>query len=245
MVSPKLAGIAAAASLMVCLTGCIGLSTSNTSNQVASDFSISINPASATLAIDGNTSVTANVAAIGNFSGTVQLTVTGQPAGITATLSSTSVSGSGTPTVTFSASSSAAQGTYQMTLGHQYEPKLFAGGLAQLANGGSQSEYELWRERGGAERIHRDHISHGERLAIRNAGNFFACIHYRCGNCDAEYFDDQLHGARNLYADDCRSQRVTESKHARDCDRDAIHCDPEFFDFGLAKFAVYQRGKQH
>jgi uncharacterized membrane protein len=117
MFSPKWVTVVTAVSLMLCLTGCIGLSTAgNTTNQTSSDFGVSVNPGSATLAVGGTTTVNAAVSATGGFSGTVQLTVTGQPAGVSATLSSAAVSGAGDPTLTFSANDAALPGTYTLTL---------------------------------------------------------------------------------------------------------------------------------
>jgi uncharacterized membrane protein len=116
MISPKVLTSVAAVSLLLCLTGCAGFSSGSKSAQGLSDFSVNISPASANLAKGGNTSVTANIAAQGGFSGTVQLALTGAPTGVTASLSSTSVNSSGNPTISVTASSSATAGTYTITL---------------------------------------------------------------------------------------------------------------------------------
>lgn len=117
MISPKLVTGVAAACLLLCLTGCLGFSSNQKSVQPPPvDFSLNITPTSATVTKGGSTSVTASVSAQGGFSGTVQLDVTGAPAGVTASLSSSSVNGSGDPTLSVTTSNSAAPGTYTLTL---------------------------------------------------------------------------------------------------------------------------------
>jgi uncharacterized protein (DUF58 family) len=117
MISPKLVSGIAAAFLVLCLTACAGFSSGKSAVQAPpADFSVNINPSSATVAKGGKTTVTASIGSQGSFSGMVQLEITGAPVGVSANLSSTAVNGSGSPTLTVSASSSAATGTYNLTL---------------------------------------------------------------------------------------------------------------------------------
>lgn len=116
MISPKLVTAVAIASLLLCLTGCIGFSTGSKTSSGIADFSVNISPGSANIDKGGNSSVTASIAALGGFSGTVQLMVTGAPAGVTANLSASSVNGSGSPTISVSVAKTATPGTYPLTL---------------------------------------------------------------------------------------------------------------------------------
>jgi hypothetical protein len=61
-----------------------------------------------TVSRGASTSLTASVAAQGSFNGSVQLGVSGVPSGMTATLSSGTVAGSGNPTLSIKASSNVA-----------------------------------------------------------------------------------------------------------------------------------------
>ena len=72
-------------------------------------LSVAVNPASAT--VKPGASTTATVAVAGG-SGTVALSATGVPAGVTVTFNPTSVSGSGNSTMTVAASSTAVSGTF-------------------------------------------------------------------------------------------------------------------------------------
>ena len=117
MISPKLVSGTAVVSFLLCLTACAGFSSGKSAVQAPpADFSVAISPSSASVAKGGKTTVTASIGAQGSFSGTVELEITGAPAGVSANLSSTAVNGSGTPTLTVSASSSATPGTYNLTL---------------------------------------------------------------------------------------------------------------------------------
>jgi len=117
MISPKLVTGFAAACLLLCLTGCMGFSSNQKSTQAPpADFSVVVNPTSATVAKGGSTSINASVAAQGSFSGIVQLAISGAPSGLTASLSSSSVNNSGDPAISLKASSSLATGTYNLTL---------------------------------------------------------------------------------------------------------------------------------
>src|SRR6202051_2568752 len=81
-----------------------------------SDFSLIVNPTSATIAKGASTSLNASVVAQGSCTGTVQLSVLGLPAGASATLSSTTVAGSGDPTISVTTSKDVAAGNYPVTV---------------------------------------------------------------------------------------------------------------------------------
>ena len=87
-----------------------------TLNVNSPNFALSASPASQTVTVGGSTSYTATVSAMNGFTGTVALTVSGQPAGVTASLNPTSVSGSGTSTLSVSTTSSASTGTFTLTI---------------------------------------------------------------------------------------------------------------------------------
>lgn len=117
MNSPKLLASLLAVSLSLCLTGCMGFSSSQKSAIVPpADFSVAVNPSTVTVAKGGSTSLSASVAAQGSFSGTVQLAVFGLPSGVAARLSSSSVAGSGDPTISVATSNDVAAGNYTLTL---------------------------------------------------------------------------------------------------------------------------------
>jgi uncharacterized membrane protein len=82
----------------------------------ASDFSLSATPSSQTVTAGGSTSYTVNVTPSGGFSGAVGLSVSGAPAGVTATLNPSSVTGSGSSTLSVSTASTTAAGTYTLTI---------------------------------------------------------------------------------------------------------------------------------
>ena len=82
----------------------------------APDFSLSASPASQTVVQGNGTTYTINVAALGGFSGTVNLSLTGLPAGATGTFKPTSIAGSGSSTLTISTLSSTTAGNYKLTI---------------------------------------------------------------------------------------------------------------------------------
>ncbi len=83
---------------------------------VQPDFSLSVSPSSQNVIQGGGTSFTANVTAGTGFSGTVSLSVSGLPAGATASFSPASISTSGSSTLSVSTSSSTASGSYPLTV---------------------------------------------------------------------------------------------------------------------------------
>jgi len=111
---PQLLTGAAGVVLLISLTGCSGFSSGGQNS--SSDFSLVVTPTAATVAQGKSASFSATVASVGNFAGTVQLSVTGLPAGVTATFTSNTVDGSGDPLVTITASKSVAAGKYLFTV---------------------------------------------------------------------------------------------------------------------------------
>ena len=80
------------------------------------DFSFSSDPSSQTVQQGHGTTYTVSVGASGGFSGTVNLSASGLPAGATATFNPATIAGSGTSTLTISTLSSTPAGTSTLTL---------------------------------------------------------------------------------------------------------------------------------
>jgi subtilase family serine protease len=79
------------------------------------DFSMSTTPSSQTVTSGGGTSYTTSTAGINGFAGTISLSVSGVPAGASASFSPTSVSAGGSATLSVN-SGTAATGTYTLTI---------------------------------------------------------------------------------------------------------------------------------
>ncbi|MFE3791878.1 M28 family peptidase [Streptomyces goshikiensis] len=82
----------------------------------AQDFSISASPAAGSANPGGSVTSTVNTATVSGAAQTVALSVSGAPAGVTATLSPSSVQSGGSSTLTVQVGSGAAQGTYTLTV---------------------------------------------------------------------------------------------------------------------------------
>ena len=80
------------------------------------DFSLSASPASRTVVAGQNASYTATVTALSGFGGSVGLSVSGLPPGVTAAFSPGSVSGSGSSTMTLTVAGTTAAGVYPLTV---------------------------------------------------------------------------------------------------------------------------------
>jgi regulation of enolase protein 1 (concanavalin A-like superfamily) len=80
------------------------------------DFSVSASPSSQTVTPGNSTTYTASVSAISGYSGTVNLSVSGLPAGVMASFSPASVSGSGTSALTISTSTTTPAGSYTLDI---------------------------------------------------------------------------------------------------------------------------------
>lgn len=83
---------------------------------VQPDFALGASPNSRTVAQGGGTSFTATVTAGTGFSGTVSLSVSGVPAGATASFNPASIATSGSSTLSISSSASTAPGSYPLTI---------------------------------------------------------------------------------------------------------------------------------
>jgi subtilisin family serine protease len=80
------------------------------------DFSVSASPSSRTLNPGQTATYAVDVGSLGGFARTVGLTVTGAPAGTTASLSPSSVAAPGTSTLTVTTSAATPQGTHTLTI---------------------------------------------------------------------------------------------------------------------------------
>jgi Domain of unknown function (DUF1929)/Glyoxal oxidase N-terminus/PKD domain len=83
---------------------------------VQPDFSISASPSSRTVVQGGGTTYTATITGGTGFSGTVSLSVSGLPAGASASFSPASISTSGSSTLSVSTSSTTPPGSYPLTI---------------------------------------------------------------------------------------------------------------------------------
>ncbi|GAA4253123.1 hypothetical protein GCM10022255_052660 [Dactylosporangium darangshiense] len=87
-----------------------------TTTQPGNSFSLSLSPSSATVAPGASTTSTVATATTQGSPQPVTLSVSGAPAGVTATVSPSSVTSGGSATLTVSAASTAAAGTYTLTV---------------------------------------------------------------------------------------------------------------------------------
>ena len=103
-----------AAVLLAIIAGC---SSDGDGGTNPGSISLSINPTSATIVQGGSQPVAATLTRAGGFTGTVAFTVTGQPAGVTASLSNVSTVGAVTSaTVTIQVDAAVAPGVYNLVL---------------------------------------------------------------------------------------------------------------------------------
>ncbi|MBZ5504083.1 MAG: hypothetical protein LAO78_01230 [Acidobacteriia bacterium] len=84
--------------------------------QTGPDFSVTASPASQTVTAGAGTSYTATATASGGFTGTVSFSVSGLPAGASASFSPASVAGSGSSTLSVTTSITTPAGTYTLTI---------------------------------------------------------------------------------------------------------------------------------
>ncbi|MEV6575180.1 glycosyl hydrolase family 18 protein [Streptomyces sp. NPDC051577] len=83
---------------------------------VVDDFSVSVAPGSASVAPGGTTTATVATTLVSGTARPLALTVTGVPAGVTATLAPGSVTTGGSAVLTFAAAGAAAPGTHPLTV---------------------------------------------------------------------------------------------------------------------------------
>lgn len=84
-------------------------------NQTAG-FTLSSNPGSVSVAQGASGTSTITSAVTGGFSGTISLSASGQPSGVTVSFNPTSITGAGSSTMTMSVASTVAAGTYTITV---------------------------------------------------------------------------------------------------------------------------------
>jgi len=80
------------------------------------NFSLAVAPTSRSVMVGGSTTYTATVSALNGFTGSVSLSVTGNPAGTTVAFNPPSVTGSGSSTLTVTTSASTPFGTSTLTI---------------------------------------------------------------------------------------------------------------------------------
>lgn len=85
-------------------------------NKRYQSFTLGASPSSQAVAPGDNATYTATVTGQGNFSGTVSLSISGLPAGATASFSAATITSGGNSTLTIVTSSSTPTGTYPLTL---------------------------------------------------------------------------------------------------------------------------------
>lgn len=82
----------------------------------ANGFSVAVSPASASVAAGSSATATVSTAVTSGSAQSVALTATGAPSGVTVSFSPSSVTAGGSSTATFATTSSAASGTYPITV---------------------------------------------------------------------------------------------------------------------------------
>ena len=82
----------------------------------AADFSISVSPTTLTIARGSRASTTVTITALGGFTGTITLSISGVPSGTQTRFSTTTITNSGTSTLTVGPSSTAPTGTFTLTI---------------------------------------------------------------------------------------------------------------------------------
>jgi|GEM_PF-6451368 len=90
--------------------------TDTTSENISSDFTVTINPTSGSVTQGSSTNATVSVTRLGVFGGTVSLTASGLPSSASASFSPSSGTPSFNSTMTISTSSSTPAGTYTVTV---------------------------------------------------------------------------------------------------------------------------------
>lgn len=104
------------------------------------DFSLSASPAAGTVKAGGSATATVKTALTSGTAKTVNLTVSGAPAGVTASLSPASVTAGGTSTLTLTTTATAVNGTYQITVGGASSSAAHSVTYALTVTGGSGNQ---------------------------------------------------------------------------------------------------------
>ncbi|MFJ5116535.1 glycosyl hydrolase family 18 protein [Kitasatospora sp. NPDC088548] len=87
-----------------------------TGTQPGNDFSVAVNPGAGSVAAGSSTSATVSTAVTTGSAQSVNLSVTGAPAGVTATVTPGSVTAGGTATLSVATTATATPGTYPLTI---------------------------------------------------------------------------------------------------------------------------------
>jgi hypothetical protein len=103
------------------------------------DFTLSATPTSRTVAPGASTTYTATATAGTGFTGTVAFSVTGLPAGATASFSPTSVTPSGTSTLTVATTTATPPGSYPLTIRATSGPRVRTVNVTLVVNSGTFS----------------------------------------------------------------------------------------------------------
>jgi glycosyl hydrolase family 18 (putative chitinase)/carbohydrate binding protein with CBM5/12 domain len=103
----------------------------------ANDFSLSLSPAAASVAAGGSTTSTVRTAVTAGSAQPVALSVSGAPAGVTASVSPGSVTAGGTATLSVSTTTSAVSGTYTLTVTGTEAPAAHSATFALTVTGGA------------------------------------------------------------------------------------------------------------
>jgi Domain of unknown function (DUF1929)/Legume lectin domain/PKD domain/Glyoxal oxidase N-terminus len=88
----------------------------NSTTSATPDFSIGVTPASQSVAQGASTPYTATVSAIGGFTGTVSLGMSGLPIGAAVVFNPTTITNSGSSTMTISTATTTSTGSYPLTV---------------------------------------------------------------------------------------------------------------------------------
>jgi subtilase family serine protease len=113
----RMLAFSGAASIILVMASCGGgSSSSTTTSTLGATLNLATSPATLVLSPGNSGTSTATVTTGGSFSGNIGLAVSGAPSGLTATLGSTSLSGSGTATLTVTVGSTVAAGSYPLTI---------------------------------------------------------------------------------------------------------------------------------
>lgn len=126
----------------------------------APDFSISASPSSQSTPPAGSASYTVSVGALNGFTDTVNFSVSGVPAGTSASFVPTSVTGSGSSTLTVTTSASTAPGSYALsimgttpTLNHSINVTLIVNSAGDFALSASPTSLQVVRGGTGSDTV--------------------------------------------------------------------------------------------
>ncbi|MGE5322270.1 MAG: hypothetical protein ACM3SW_05390 [Actinomycetota bacterium] len=107
------------------------------------DFSIAASPASQTVTAGAGTSYTATVTASGGFTNAVAFSVSGLPAGASASFTPTSVTGSGSSTMSVTTSTATLSGTYTLTITGTSGTLVHSTNVTLVVNGAPQPDFTI------------------------------------------------------------------------------------------------------